>query len=53
MIQKIDNYFKLDTRNTSYLFEINREMAKIFLEACSAVNPYLKGNQTIVKLLSE
>lgn len=23
MIQKIDNYFKLDTRNTSYLFEIN------------------------------
>ncbi|MBR5260928.1 MAG: alpha-galactosidase [Oscillospiraceae bacterium] len=24
MIQKIDNYFKLDTGNTSYLFEINR-----------------------------
>ena len=24
MIQKIDNYFKLDTYNTSYLFEINR-----------------------------
>ena len=23
MIQKIDNYFKLDTQNTSYLFEIN------------------------------
>ena len=23
MIQKIDNYFKLDTCNTSYLFEIN------------------------------
>ena len=23
MIQKIDNYFKLDTRNTSYLFEVN------------------------------
>ena len=23
MIKKIDNYFKLDTRNTSYIFEIN------------------------------
>ena len=44
---------KYGTGNQGYLFEINREMAKIFLEACSAVNPYLKGNQTIVKLLSE
>ena len=44
---------KYGTGNQGYLFEINREMANIFLEACSAVNPYLTGNQTIVKLLSE
>ena len=44
---------KNGTGNQGYLFEINREMAKIFLESCSAANPYLKGNQTIEKLLSE
>lgn len=44
---------KYGTGNQGYLFEINREMAKIFLEACSVANPYLKGNQTIAKLLAE
>ena len=44
---------KYGTGNQGYLFEINREMAKIFLESCSVANPYLKGNQTIAELLAE
>ena len=44
---------KYGTGNQGYLFEINREMAKIFLEACSVANPYLKGNKTIAELLAE
>ena len=44
---------KYGTGNQGYLFEINREMAKIFLSTAVTANPYLKGNQTIVNLLSE
>ena len=44
---------KYGTGNQGYLFEINREMAKIFLVACSDANPYLKGNQTVAELLAE
>ena len=44
---------KYGTGNQGYLFEINREMAKIFLGAAVTTNPYLKGSQAIVDLLSE
>ena len=43
---------KYGTGNQGYLFEINREMAKIFLSAAITANPYLKGSQAIVDLLS-
>jgi hypothetical protein len=44
---------RMGTGNMGYLFEINREMAKIFLNAATTANPYLKGNQTITELLAE
>lgn len=44
---------KYGTGNQGYLFEINREMAKIFLSAAVTANPYLKGSQAILDLLSE
>lgn len=44
---------KYGTGNQGYLYELNREMTKIFLEACATANPYLKGNRTIVELLAE
>ena len=44
---------KYGTGNQGYLFEINREMAKIFLGAAVTTNPYLKGSKAIVDLLSE
>ena len=50
---KYSPFNKYGTGNQGYLFEINREMAKIFLEASATANPYLKGNKTISDLLAE
>jgi hypothetical protein len=50
---KYASFNKYGTGNQGYLFEINREMSKIFLGAAVAANPYLKGSQAIVDLLSE
>lgn len=44
---------KYGTGNQGYLYEIHREMAKIFLNAAVSANPYLKGNLTIMELLAE
>ena len=41
------------TGNQGYLFELNREMAKIFLNAAAIANPYMKGNPTITCFLSD
>ena len=50
---KYSPFNKYGTGNQGYLFEINREMAKVFLNAAATANPYLKGNQTITELLAE
>lgn len=44
---------RMGTGNMGYLFEINREMAKIFLDAAATANPCLKGNRTIVEFLAK
>lgn len=50
---KYSPFNKYGTGNQGYLFELNREMAKIFLEAAATANPYLKSNRTITELLAE
>lgn len=50
---KYSPFNKYGTGNQGYLFEINREMAKIFLEAAVTANPCLKSNRTITELLAE
>lgn len=44
---KYSPFNKYGTGNQGYLFEINREMAKIFLDAAATANPHLKENATI------
>ena len=44
---------KYGTGNQGYLFEINREMAHIFVVAAAKANPYIKGSETIQNFLSE
>lgn len=44
---------KNGTGNQGYLFEINRDMAKIFLRAAVAANPTLMGNKTVAYFLAE
>lgn len=44
---------KYGTGNMGYLYEINREMAKIFLNAAVTANSYLKSHQIIAGLLAE
>ena len=51
--KKYSPFNKHGTGNQGYLFEINRQMAKIFLGASIAANPYLKGNSIIADLLAE
>lgn len=48
---KYSPFNKYGTGNQGYLFEINREMAKIFLDAAATANPYLKGNASIACFL--
>lgn len=50
---KYSPFNKYGTGNQGYLFEINREMAKIFLNAAAIANPYLKGNETVTRFLHE
>lgn len=50
---KYSPFNKYGTGNMGYLYEIHREMAKIFLNAAVSDNPYLKGNLTIMELLAE
>ena len=50
---KYSPFNKYGTGNQGYLYEIHREMAKIFLNAAVSANPYLKGNLTIIGLLAE
>jgi hypothetical protein len=50
---KYSPFNKYGTGNMGYLYEIHREMAKIFLDAAVSANPYLKGNKVIMDLLSE
>ena len=50
---KYSPFNKYGTGNMGYLYEIHREMAKIFLNAAVSANPYLKANLTIMGLLSE
>ena len=50
---KYSPFNKYGTGNQGYLFEINREMAKIFLKAAAIANPYLKGNETVTRFLLE
>lgn len=50
---KYSPFNKYGTGNQGYLFEINREMAKIFLNAAAIANPYLKGNETVTHFLLE
>lgn len=44
---------KFGTGNMGYLYEINREMAHIFVAAAAKANPYIKGSETIQNFLSE
>lgn len=44
---------KNGTGNMGYLYELNRELAKIFLNAAVIANPYLKSNHVIIDLLNE
>ena len=50
---KYSPFNKYGTGNQGYLFEINREMAKIFLNDAAIANPYLKGNETVTRFLLE
>ena len=50
---KYSPFNKYGTGNMGYLYEIHREMAKIFLDAAVSANLYLKGNKAIMDLLSE
>ena len=50
---KYSPFNKYGTGNMGYLYEINREMAKIFLNAAVTANPYLKSHQIIAGLLAE
>ena len=50
---KYSPFNKYGTGNQGYLFEINREMAIIFLNAAAITNPYLKGNETVTRFLLE
>lgn len=50
---KYSPFNKYGTGNMGYLYEINREMAKIFLNAAAIANPYLKSHQVIAGLLAE
>lgn len=50
---KYSPFNKYGTGNMGYLYEIHREMAKIFLNAAVSANPYLKGKLTIMELLAE
>ena len=50
---KYSPFNKYGTGNMGYLYEINREMAKIFLSAAVTANPYLKSHQIIAGLLAE
>ena len=50
---KYSPFNKYGTGNMGYLYEIHREMAKIFLDAAVSANPYLKANLTIMEFLSE
>ena len=50
---KYSPFNKYGTGNMGYLYEIHREMAKIFLDAAATANPYLKSNHVIAALLAE